>query len=263
MVAVYDGLDFGVCRLGLGVPILWTDVCTVEDLRRRSETMSQPLRIVTKFPAQSQRFLQAAGLSRYALLYQDGALEAAVQLGSADCIIDLISSGVTLRENNLKELHGGTVLHSEMQLIGNRARLSADALQAPDAKRLRAFVRELVERLDAHFAAREHFNVIANIRGESAGDVARRLGESTDLVGMDGPTISSVVPPRGVAHGMYAVGVVVKKTRLYPAMRQLRRVGGRGVCVLPVTFVFDGSAERWHRLCADLGISADEDELPE
>jgi ATP phosphoribosyltransferase len=147
-----------------------------------------------------------------------------------------------------------------MQLIGNRFRLTADPEQFSFVRRLRDFVRELIERMDAHFTAQEHFNVIANIRGESAGDVARRLGEFTDLRGLDGPTISTVIPPRGVAHGMYAIGLVVKKTQIYSAMKQLRRVGGSGVCVLPVTFVFEGATDRWQRLCRDLNIPIDEDE---
>lgn len=259
-MTVHDSLGFGICRLGLGVPILWTDIHNIDDFRRFAESKAHPLRIVTKFPNQSERFLQSMSIRNYKLLYQDGALEAATQLGTADCIIDLISSGVTLRENNLKEIQGGTILHSEMQLVGNRFRLTADPAQYPFARRLRDFVRELIERMDAHFTAQEHFNVIANIRGESAGDVARRLGEFTDLRGLDGPTISTVIPPRGVAHGMYAIGLVVKKTQIYTAMKQLRRVGGRGVCVLPVTFVFEGTTDRWQRLCSELNIPVEDDE---
>jgi len=260
VVIVHDSLGFGICRLGLGVPILWTDIHNIEDFRRFTESRSQPLRIVTKFPNQSEIFLAAHAIRNYRLLYQDGALEAATQLGTADCIIDLISSGVTLRENNLKEIPGGTILQSEMQLIGNRSRLAADQTRYPFAERLRDFVRELIERMDAHFTAQQHYNVIANIRGESAGDVARRLGEFTDLRGLDGPTISTVIPPRGVAHGMYAIGLVVKKTQIYSAMKQLRRVGGSGVCVLPVTFVFEGTTDRWKRLCEELQIPFENDE---
>lgn len=44
------------------------------------------------------------------LLSADGALEAAPAMGAADIILDLVSTGVTLRENNLKELQGGNIL---------------------------------------------------------------------------------------------------------------------------------------------------------
>lgn len=36
------------------------------------------------------------------------------QMGTADAILDLVSSGTTLRENNLKEIEGGAVLSSQV-----------------------------------------------------------------------------------------------------------------------------------------------------
>ena len=50
----------------------------------------------------------------------DGALEAAPAMGAADCILDLVSSGTTLRENNLKQIEGGMVLESQGVLVGTR-----------------------------------------------------------------------------------------------------------------------------------------------
>lgn len=38
-------------------------------------------------------------------------------MGIADAILDLVSSGTTLRENNLKEIEGGTVLESQVRVI--------------------------------------------------------------------------------------------------------------------------------------------------
>ena len=40
-----------------------------------------------------------------------------VKMGMADAIVDLVSSGTTLRENNLKEIEGGVVLESQVSLI--------------------------------------------------------------------------------------------------------------------------------------------------
>ena len=44
-------------------------------------------------------------------------------MGSADIILDLVSTGVTLRENNLKQIEGGTIMHSEGALVANRQAL--------------------------------------------------------------------------------------------------------------------------------------------
>lgn len=38
-------------------------------------------------------------------------------MGIADAILDLVSSGTTLRENNLKEIEGGTVLESQVDSL--------------------------------------------------------------------------------------------------------------------------------------------------
>lgn len=39
-------------------------------------------------------------------------------MGIADAILDLVSSGTTLRENNLKEIEGGVVLESQVSFYG-------------------------------------------------------------------------------------------------------------------------------------------------
>ena len=44
-------------------------------------------------------------------------------MGSADIILDLVSTGVTLRENNLKQIAGGTIMHSQGALVANRRAL--------------------------------------------------------------------------------------------------------------------------------------------
>lgn len=76
----------------------------------------------------------------------DGALEAAPKMGYADIILDLVSTGTTLRENNLKEIEGARMLESQGVLVGSRKALEANPV-------LLAVVRELIERLEAHLEA--------------------------------------------------------------------------------------------------------------
>jgi ATP phosphoribosyltransferase len=57
-----------------------------------------------------------------------------------------VSTGVTLRENNLKELEGARIMDSQGVLVGNRAAL----LARPE---LLAIVHELIERFEAHLTA--------------------------------------------------------------------------------------------------------------
>lgn len=58
-----------------------------------------------------RRFFKDAGFEHVVLKSADGALEAAPAMGAADIILDLVSTGVTLRENNLKEVQGGDIMH--------------------------------------------------------------------------------------------------------------------------------------------------------
>ena len=75
-----------------------------------------------------------------------------------------VFAGVTLRENNLKELEGGLILESQGALVANRR-----ALKERDG--LLEVVHELIERFEAHLKAGKFYNVLANMRGNSAEEV--------------------------------------------------------------------------------------------
>lgn len=253
IVAVHDDLQYGRCRLSVGVPTDWFDVHDAAGLRARAMRGKDPLRVATKFKHETRRYFERNRIAEdaYRIVPMDGALEASTQMGTADCIIDLVSSGTTLRENLLKEIDGGTLLHSSMQLVGSRRHLSE---QSEFGESLRGLTKELLERIDAHLIGRDTYNIIANIRGSSMVDVSRKLSSQTDLQGMDGPTVSPVVPPADSDEGMYAISIVLPKERLYSAVQQLRRVGGSGVTVLPVKYVFPEECLRWNALLMNLGM---------
>lgn len=251
VLAVHDRLGFGECRLAIGVPTDWRDCKDMNDFRRRSA--GSTLRIATKYSNEARRFLEAHGVENYSVIPMDGALEASTQMGTADCIIDLVSSGVTLRENMLKEIVGGTLLNSSMQLVGNREHLSE---QSNFGDRLRRVTKELLERTEAHLMGMNHYNIIANIRGSSMVDVSRRLATQKNLRGVDGPTVSPVVPPADSDEGMYAISIVLPKEKLYSAIQQLRSVGGSGVTVLPVSFIFPQECRRWNTLLKSIDITS-------
>ncbi|TVU16757.1 hypothetical protein EJB05_36910, partial [Eragrostis curvula] len=107
LVVVHDALEFGHCRLSLAVPMegIFKNVNSLEELRNMSEwTAERPLR---------DKFLKQNDFKHVKLLSADGALESYPPMGMADAIVDLVSSGATLRENNLKEIEGGEVLESQ------------------------------------------------------------------------------------------------------------------------------------------------------
>ena len=107
-------------------------------------------------------------------------------MGAADCILDLVSSGTTLRENNLKEIEGGRVLDSQGCLVASREAL----LKRPGVLEI---VHEMLERLEAHLRANGVFMVTANVRGSSAENVAEKICSGGSLLrGLQGPTVSPI-----------------------------------------------------------------------
>ena len=128
LVLIHEALEFGKCRLSLGVPFsgIYASVTSLDvslafltlpntdhhlqDLKNMdlwSET--RPMRVVTGYANIARRFFTDHGFEHVVLLTGDGALEAGPAMGSADIILDLVSTGVTLRENNLREIEGGEV----------------------------------------------------------------------------------------------------------------------------------------------------------
>jgi ATP phosphoribosyltransferase len=249
IVIVHDALGYGQCHLAIAVPEHWEDIHSAADLARLAAARDEqrPLRIVSKYQHQTEAFLERHKIKPYRLLHADGALEAAPQMGTADFIVDLVSSGVTLRENRLKEVHGGKLLESQAVFIGNRIALT----RRPEVL---AVAREMLERVEAHLRASEHLTIIANIRGASPEEVAQKVFEQPDLGGLQGPTISRVYLRDLTEIGWYAISIVVRKDRLHRAIEQLREIGGSGVLVLPVTYIYEEEPSRWRRLLQTLGV---------
>lgn len=249
VVIIHDALGFGHCHLAIAIPEEWTDVNSMVDLAQLAQARSEnrPLRVASKYERQTQTFFERHSLKPYRILHADGALEAAPQMGSADLIVDLVSSGVTLRENRLKEIEGGQLLTSQAVFIGNRTALTrrTDVL---------VVAREMLERFEAHLRAIDHYTIIANIRGETPEQVAAKVFEQPELGGLQGPTISRVYLRDASDTGWYAISIVVAKDRLQRAIEQLRAIGGSGVLVLPITYIYEEEPPRWLKLLKTLGI---------
>src|SRR5919202_1626047 len=123
-----NGLGYGHCELVVAVPEGWIDTTSMVDLAQISadlRTRGRELRVATKYPNLTRQFFYDHGINYFRLVESSGALEAAPQLGYADLIVDLMTSGVTLRENRLKTVVGGELLSSQACLIGNRRTLQA------------------------------------------------------------------------------------------------------------------------------------------
>ena len=100
-------LNFGRCRLS---------VATIEE---NSKTLlnKKKLTVVTKYPQLSSDFFFKSGINCEIIKFH-GSIEIAPTLGLADCIVDLVSTGTTLKENGLVEVC--TILNSQAMFILSR-----------------------------------------------------------------------------------------------------------------------------------------------
>jgi len=131
----------------------------VDSLKARAATLSHPLRVATKFPVLTARFLTQKNIP-HTLIAAEGILETAPTIGYADIISDLVSSGQTLQDNRLRALKDGVVQASQSALIANRKALETNPAALEMARRL-------LEYIEAHLRAKENLLVVANMRGES------------------------------------------------------------------------------------------------
>ncbi|PIN26948.1 ATP phosphoribosyltransferase [Handroanthus impetiginosus] len=192
LIIAHDALEYGDCRLSIAIPKygIFENINSLKELAQMPQwTPERPLRVATGFSYLGPKFMKDNGLNYVTFSTADGALEAAPAMGIADAIVDLVSSGTTLRENNLKEIKGGVILESQAVLVASRRSLI-------QRKGVLDITHEMLERLEAHLRAVGQFTVTANMRGSSAEEVAERVLSQPSLSGLQGPTVSPVFSKR-------------------------------------------------------------------
>lgn len=230
LLLIHPGLGFGHCTLNVIVPESWQMVKSMADLQAWATCLGRPPRVATKFPGLTQAFWEAHDLPQAILINAEGTLEIAPAIGYADLITDLVSTGATLRENRLKRLEDGEILASQGCLIANRTSLK-------DRPAVLAIAKQLLEFIVAHLRAAENVSVFANMRGDSAESIAQRMFAQSVIGGLQGPTLSPVITRQG--EKWYAANLIVRKDQLSQAIQELRQVGGSGVVVTPVSYIFE------------------------
>ena len=195
-------LLFGRCRLSVAVRED-AAAATVADL-------APGTRVATSFPNLAARHFLQRGC-RATLVPLSGAAEIAPHLGVADAIVDLVSTGSTLRTNGLRELE--PVLESTALLVA-RPQVAASADGARDLGRLAAA-------LESVLRARDKRYLMANVPRASL-EVTRRI-----LPGITGPTVVDLLDQ----NGHVAVHAVVDHGEIYRVIAELKSIGAEGILV--------------------------------
>ena len=184
-------LGFGSCRLEAAVP---------EESAARTLSDLAGMSVATVYPRLTRALLPVD----VTLVDVSGSVEIAPRLGLADAIVDLVSSGSTLRTNGLRSL--GALLESEAVLVARD-----DPAAAPFAAMLRAVV-----------DARRHRYVMLNAPESALDEITRLLA----------PRVPSVLPLADP--GMVAVHALVHTADVWRLLPQLEAAGGSSILIVPV-----------------------------
>ncbi|GJM41869.1 MAG: ATP phosphoribosyltransferase [Ardenticatenaceae bacterium] len=249
ILTLHDTLGFGPCTLNLAVPEE-TPIRTMADLATWSNQLGEDgrsLRIATKFPKITGAFLKQHNVEPVKLISVEGTLEIAPTIGYADIIADLVSSGITLRDNHLRPIDDGLILSSQACLIANKMALKT----RPEVLTV---AQQLIEYIEAYLRAENSYLVTTNVRSESPEDIAQKMLGQPHLRGLRGPTVAPVVAQHHTPTdpNWFAVNIVVQKPDLFQAIAELRAIGGSGVVVSPCTYIFEEEPERYRAMLTAL-----------
>lgn len=134
-------LGFGHADVVTAVPAFWLDVRTMADLDAVAAPFRRHhgrwLRVATKYLNLTRCFFAERGLTDYRIVESLGATEGTPASGTADLIVDITSTGETLRANGLRILDDGVILRSQANLVISHAapwctatRAAADDIRA-------------------------------------------------------------------------------------------------------------------------------------
>ncbi len=196
-------LEYGRCRLV---------VAAREDGVSDLSDLPDGTRVATAFSRLTRSFFDAQGLS-VEIVPVSGAAEIAPHIGVADVIVDLVSTGSTLKMNGLKEI--ATVLESSALLIAG----SSPDEDSDTGRKLR----ELVAALESVLRARDKRYLMANVPREAIDAVSKVLP------GISGPTIVDVVNS-----GWVAAHAVVDTDDVYRVIADLKDLGATGILVTKI-----------------------------
>ncbi|MEM8787217.1 MAG: ATP phosphoribosyltransferase [Pseudomonadota bacterium] len=136
-------MGFGRADLVVAVPRFWIDVDGMDDLDAAAAAFraahGHRFRVATKYHNLARGWFQKHDMADYHLIDSQGATEGTIANGTAEAIVDITSSGDTLRANHLKILSDGPILQSQAALFASRRAdwsLAAQAAYGSFAQRL-------------------------------------------------------------------------------------------------------------------------------
>ena len=200
-VDIIKRLDFGRCRLSLAVP---------KALDYQGLQYFQDRKVATSYPNILNDYLASKGITSDIHVIS-GSVEIAPNIGLADAICDIVSSGSTLLSNGLKEVE--VILKSEAVMVVNQG-LDTEGS---------AILKKLLFRLESVMAAKSNKYVILNAPNASIEAIVNVLP------GMKSPTVVPLAE-----EGWSAIHSVLNEEKFWDIIDDLKAAGAQGILVVPI-----------------------------
>lgn len=202
-VDIIKNLDFGKCDMVVAVK--------EEDNIDNSSQLPQEIKVATSFPNIAKKYFEKLGKTAK-VIEVSGATEITPRLGLSDVVVDITSSGATLKSNKLKIIDK---ILSSSAIIIKRKNLS-------DAQN--EMVNALKCAIDAVIDAQDKKYLMAHVPKKELDNI------KNFLPGLSSPTVTTLWGDEEnvVMH------VVVDKNKVFESIDRLKKIGGKGILIMTV-----------------------------
>lgn len=200
-ISIAEKLGFSKCKVSLAVP---------KSFKFNSIKDFEGKRIATSYPNTVKNYLKDKGVTAD-LHIISGSVEIAPNIGLAEAICDIVSSGSTLFKNNLKEVE--VMLTSEAVL----------AVSPKISEERKELLEKLQFRIQSVLRARASKYVLLNAPNEKLDGILKLLP------GMRSPTVLPLAD-----EGWSSVHTVINKDKFWEVIDELKKAGAEGILVCPI-----------------------------
>lgn len=196
-------LDFGYCEMVVAVK--------EEDEYKTSADLPQNLKVATSFPSIAKEYFEKLGKNPK-IIEVSGATEITPRLGLSDCIVDITSSGSTLKSNKLRVID--KILESTAIVIANKH------LNEEKKEKINSVLRAIKSVTDA----REKKYLMAHVPKNALEEIR------SFMPGLSSPTIMALAgdDEHVVMH------VVIDADKVFDSIDRLKKLGGQGILIMTV-----------------------------
>lgn len=196
-------LDFGQCEMVVAVK--------EEEPYTSAEQLPPEIKVATSFPNISKKYFEKLG-KKAEVIEVSGATEITPRLGLANVVVDITSSGETLKSNKLKIID--KILASSAVVIARKG------LSNSQSEHLEALLRALKAVVDA----REKKYLMAHVPKSSLSEI------KSFLPGLSSPTVMQLMNDENNV----VIHVVVDADKVYDSVQHLKSIGGQGILIMTV-----------------------------